>query len=49
MEIKTEINKWDIFKLKSKGNNFWKMKKQPTDREKIFANDVTYKGLVSKF
>ena len=24
------------------------MKKQPTDWEKIFANDVTNKGLVSK-
>ena len=24
------------------------MKRQPTDWEKIFANDVTYKGLVSK-
>ena len=25
-----------------------KMKRQPTDQEKIFANDVTNKGLVSK-
>ena len=25
------------------------MKKRPTDKEKIFANDVTCKGLVSKF
>ena len=25
-----------------------KMKRQPTDWEKIFANDVTNKGLVSK-
>ena len=25
-----------------------KMKRQPTDWEKIFANDVTGKGLVSK-
>ena len=24
------------------------MKRQPTDGEKIFANDVAYKGLVSK-
>ena len=25
-----------------------KMKKRPTQREKIFANDVTHKGLISK-
>ena len=24
------------------------MKRQPTDKEKIFANDVTNKGLISK-
>ena len=24
------------------------MKRQPTDWEKVFVNDVTYKGLVSK-
>ena len=52
MEIKTEINKWDLIKLKSlsctanKTTN--KMKRQPTDWEKTFANDVTNKGLVSK-
>ena len=51
MEIKTKINKWDLFKL----NHFCpakevvsKMKIQHTDWEKIFANDVTNKGLVSK-
>ena len=32
--------------MHSKGNN--KTKRQPTDWEKIFANDVTDKGLVSK-
>ena len=52
MEIKTEINKWDLIKLKSlsctanKTTN--KMKRHPTDWEKTFANDVTNKGLVSK-
>ena len=25
-----------------------KMKRQPTEWEKIFANDVTFKGLISK-
>ena len=51
MEIKTKINKWDIMKLKS----FWKAKetinktkRQPSEWEKIFANEVTDKGLISK-
>ena len=51
MEIKTEINKWDLIKLKSfytAKESINKMKRQPTDWEKIFANDVTKKGLVSK-
>ena len=51
MEIGTQINKWDLFKLKSfcrsKGK-INKMKRQPTDWKKIFANDVINKGLVSK-
>ena len=33
--------------MHSKGNNK-QNKRQPTDWEKIFANDVTNKGLVSK-
>ena len=51
MEIKTKINKWDLRKLKSfctVKETINKMKRQPTDGEKIFANDVTDKGLVSK-
>ena len=49
MEIKAKINKWDLLKFKS----FCTAKetinnKKPTDWEKIFANDVTDKGLVSK-
>ena len=51
MEIRTKINKWDLIKLKS----FWtvketinKTKRQPTEWEKIFANDVSDKGLTSK-
>ena len=49
--MKTKINKWDLIKLKSfctaiKTTN--KMKRQPTEREKIFANDGTNKGLISK-
>ena len=49
MEIKT--NTWDLIKLKSfcpaKGT-INKTKGQPTEWEKIFANDATDKGLVSK-
>ena len=51
MEIKTKGNKWDLLKLKSfctAKETISKMKKQPTNWEKIFANDVTNKGLVSK-
>ena len=51
MEIKAKISKWDLIKLKSfctakKAIN--KMKRPPMDWEKIFANDVTNKGLISK-
>ena len=51
MEIKTKINKWDLLKVKSfctTKETINKTKRQPTDWEKIFANDVTDKGLVSK-
>ena len=51
MEIKPKINKWDLRKLKSfctAKETINKMKRQPTDWEKIFANDVTNKELVSK-
>ena len=51
MEIKTKINKWDLIKLKSfctAKETISKMKRQPMDWEKIFVNDVTDKGLISK-
>ena len=51
MEIKAKINKWGLLKLKNlctAKETINKMKRQPTDWEKIFANDVTDKGLVSK-
>ena len=51
MEIKTKTNKWDLIKLKilcTAKEAINKMKTQPIDWEKIFANDVTNKGLVSK-
>ena len=51
MEIKTKINKWDLIKLKSfctAKETINKMKRQHTKWEKIFANDVTDKGLITK-
>ena len=49
MEIKTKGNKWDLLKLKSIAKEtISKMKKQPTNWEKIFANNVTNKGFISK-
>ena len=51
MEIKPKINKWDLVKL----NIFCKMKetisevkRQPSEWEKIIANEATDKGLISK-
>ena len=51
MEIKTKINKWDLIKLKSfftAKETINKRKRQSTKWEKIFANNATDKGLISK-
>ena len=51
IEIKTKINKWDPMKLKSfctAKETINKMKRQPSEWEKIFANEATDKGLISK-
>ena len=51
MEIKTKINRWDLMKLKSfctTKETINKMKKPPSEWEKIFANEATDKGLISK-
>ena len=51
MEIKTKINKWDLMKLQSfctVKETINKMKRQPSEREKIFANESMDKGLISK-
>ena len=50
-EIKTKINKWDLMKLKSfctARETLNKTKRQPSEWEKIFANEATDKGLISK-
>ena len=51
MEIKTKINKWDLMKLQSfctAKETINKMKRQPSEWEKIFASAATDKGLISK-
>ena len=49
MEIKAKINKWDLIKLK----NFWttkkavsKVKREPSEWEKIIANEATDTELI---
>ena len=51
MEIKTKINKWGLMKLKSfctAKQTINKTKRQPSEWEKIFANEATDKGLIFK-
>ena len=51
METKTKINKWDLMKLQSFSTakeTINKMKRQLSEWEKIFANEATDKGLISK-
>ena len=51
LEIKAKINKWDLIKFKSfcttKGT-ISKVKRQPSEWEKIIANEATDKQLISK-
>ena len=51
LETKAKINKWDLIKLK----NFWtanktinQVKRQPSEWEKIIANEVTEIEFISK-
>ena len=49
--METKINKWDLMKLKTfctAKETINKMKRQPSEWEKIFANESTDKGLISK-
>ena len=51
MTIKTKISKWDLIKLKNfctAKETLSKMKRPPMEWEKIFANEATKKGLISK-
>ena len=51
MEIKPKVDKWDMIKLKSfctAKETTSKVKRQPSQWEKIIANETTDKGLISK-
>ena len=51
MEIKAKINKWDLIKIKNfctTKETLRKVKRQPSEWEKIIANEATDKQLISK-
>ena len=50
-EIKSKVNKWDLIKLKSfftAKETISKVKRKPSEWEKIIASEMTDKGLISK-
>ena len=49
MEIKTKVNKWDLVKsFCTAKETINKVKRQPSEWEKVITNETTDKGLVSK-
>ena len=50
MEITTKVNKRDLIKLSfcTAKETVTKVKRQPSEWEKIIANETTDKGLISK-
>ena len=51
LEIKAKINTWDLIKIKSlctTKETLGKAKRQPSEWEKIIANEATDKQLISK-
>ena len=50
-DTKAKMNYWDLIKIKgfcTAKETINKTKRQPTEWEKIFTNDISDKGLVSK-
>ena len=50
-EIKTKVNKWDLIQRKTfcaAKETLSKLKRQPSEWEKIIADETTDKGLISK-
>ena len=51
MDIKIKVNKWDLIKLKSfftAKETISKVKRQPSEWEKVITNETTDRGLISK-
>ena len=51
MEIKAKVNKWDLIKLKrfcTAKETISKVKRQPSEWDKIITNEATDKRLISK-
>ena len=51
MEIKTNLNKWNLIKLKiicTAKETISKMKRQPLEWERIITKETNDKGLISK-
>ena len=51
MEIQAKVNKWDLIKFKSfctAKETISQVRRQPSEWEKIIANETADKGLISK-